>query len=144
MASNSPATPIPAPKRLSKDLAARILDRAANLDAAEEKIDVATLRAAAYDAGISPDAFERALSETARSVREPTIPSERSSRVNGYEVAVKTFWVGIATGTLAFALAVAFLGSPDEDAIAGAVIAGGGALAGVFVHLLRRFRDRNR
>src|SRR5687767_9529080 len=137
------STPIPAPKRLSRDLAARILDRAATLDASEEKVDVSTLRAAAYDAGISPEAFERALIEAAASVRVPSPKAERS-RPNGYEVAVKTLWVGLTTGTVAFLLAVAIFGSPDEDAIAGALIAGGGALAGVFVHLLRKFRDPNR
>jgi hypothetical protein len=138
----SPATPIPAPKRLSKDLAARILDRAANLDAAEENVDVATLRAAAYDAGISPEAFERALIEAAGSVRATNAAVR--SRANAYEVATKALWVGLVTGTLAFSLAVVIFGTPDEDAIAGALIAGGGALAGVFVHLLRKFRDRNR
>lgn len=140
---SSPSTPIPAPKRLSKDLAARILDRAARLDATEEHVDVATLRAAAYDAGISPEAFERALIEAAASMRATPLPAQRS-RSNAYEVAVKTLWIGSITGTAAFLLAVAILGSPDEDAIAGALIAGGGALAGVFVHLLRKFRDRNR
>jgi hypothetical protein len=136
------STPIPAPKRLSKDLAARILDRAANVDATEEKVDVATLRAAAYDAGISPDAFERALAETAASVRQPTFAPQPTS-VNGYEIASKTFWVGLVTGTLAILVASILLG-PDDDATAGAVIGGGGALVGVFVHLLRTFRNRNK
>jgi hypothetical protein len=138
----SPSTPLPAPKRLSKDLAAHILDRAATLDAAEEKIDVATLRAAAYDAGISPEAFERALSEAAASVREPRAAPPRAV-VDGYEVAIKTFWVGLVTGTLAIVAASIMLG-PDDNATAGAVIGGGGALVGVFVHLLRLFRNRNR
>ena len=138
----SPATPIPAPKRLSRDLAARILDRAATLDAAEEKVDVSTLRAAAYDAGISPEAFERALAEAAASARVTNAPAARS-RGNAYDVAVRALWVGLITGTLAFSLAVVIFGTPDEDAIAGALIAGGGALAGVFVHLLRKFRKPN-
>ena len=138
MPSNS--TPIPAPKRLSRDLAARVLDRAATIDAAEDKVDVATLRAAAFDAGISPDAFERALVETSASVREPTAASS-GTRVDGYDVASKTFWVGLATGTAAIAVASLILG-PDKDATAGAVIGGGGAIIGSFVHLLRRFRKR--
>ncbi|MGH7678368.1 MAG: hypothetical protein ACRENU_07885 [Gemmatimonadaceae bacterium] len=138
MPSNS--TPIPSPKRLSKDLAARVLDRAATIDAAEEKVDVATLRAAALDAGISPDAFERALAEASISARESAVPAR--SRVNGYEVAVTTFWVGLVTGTAAIVLASALLGA-DKDATAGAVIGGGGALVGTFIHLLRKFRNRN-
>src|SRR5687768_18609883 len=100
MFATMPSTPIPAPKRLSRDLAARILDRAATLDATEEKVDVATLRAAAYDAGISPEAFERALIEAAASVRHPTTSASRGA-FDGYGIAVKTFWVGLVTGTLA-------------------------------------------
>ena len=139
MPSNS--TPIPSPKRLSKDLAARVLDRAATIDAAEEKVDVTTLRAAALDAGISPDAFERALAEASVSARESAALPARS-RVNGYEIAITTFWVGLLTGTAAIVVASALLGA-DKDATAGAVIGGGGALVGTFVHLLRKFRNRN-
>lgn len=135
------STPIPAPKRLSRDLAARILDRAATLDAAEEKVDVATLRAAAFDAGISPEAFERALVEASASVRESAVAPSRT-HVNAYEVATKAFWVGLVTGTLAILVAFLILG-PDDGAAAGAAIGGGGALVGVFVHLLRKFRNRN-
>jgi len=108
MPSNS--TPIPTPKRLSRDLAARILDRAATLDATEQKVDVATLRAAAFDAGISPEAFERALAEAAVVARE-SVAAPTRTRV---------------------------------DATAGAIIGGGGALVGTFVHLLRTFRNRNK
>jgi hypothetical protein len=133
------STPIPTPKRLSRDLAARILDRAATLDATEEKVDVATLRAAAFDAGISPEAFERALAEAAVSVRESA--GAPAQRVDGYDVAVKTFLVGLATGTVAIVIVSLALG-PDQDATAGAVIGGGGALVGSFIHLLQRFRNR--
>ena len=139
---SSPSTPIPAPKRLSRDLAARILDRAATLDAVEEKVDLSTLRAAALDAGISPDAFERALSETTASLRDPTAAQGRT-RVNAYELAFKTFWIGLITGTVAIVGAFAIFG-PDETAAAGAAIGGGGALVGTFVHLLQRFRNRDR
>ena len=136
------STPLPAPKRLSKDLAARILDRAANLDAAEEKVDVSTLRAAALDAGISPDAFERALAEGSVVAREAAATSSRN-RVDAYDVASKTFWVGLLSGTAAIVVVSLALG-PDKDATAGAIIAGGGALIGVFVSLLHRFRNRDR
>ena len=130
------------PSRLSKDLAARVLDRAASIDAAEEKIDIETLRAAALDAGISPESFERALSETAASVRSTSVPAE-SLRPNAYEVASKTLWVGAVSGALVVAGAMLIFG-PDEDALAGAAVGAGGVLAGVFVHLLRVFRKRNR
>ena len=130
------------PPRLSKDLAARILDRAASIDATVEKVDVATLRAAALDAGISPEAFERALWEAATPIRERTSVPERPP-ATAYEIASATLWVGAATGALAILIASAILG-PDDDALAGAVIGGGGALVGVFVHLLRKFRSRNR
>src|SRR5687767_1046472 len=103
MFATMPSTPIPAPKRLSRDLAARILDRAATLDAAEEKVDVATLRAAAYDAGISPEAFERALAEAAVAARESAVAPTRT-RVDAYDVASKTFWVGLLTGAAAIAV----------------------------------------
>ena len=132
---------MPVPGRLPKELAARILDRAASLDAAEDRVDVKTLRAAALDAGISPEAFERALAEAAASIREPV----RMSRapVDAYGVAVSTFWVGLLSGGLTILAAMAVFG-PDEDALAGAAIGAGGALVGVFVHLLRTFRNRNR
>jgi hypothetical protein len=128
--------------RLSKDLAARVLDRAARIDAAEEKIDLVTLRAAAVDAGISPDSFERALSETAASVRSTSFPTE-NSHPSAYEVASKTVWIGAVSGAIVVALAMLVFG-PDEDALAGAAVGGGGVLAGVFVHLLNVFRKRNR
>jgi len=140
MPSNS--TPIPTPKRLSRDLAARILDRAATLDATEQKVDVATLRAAAFDAGISPEAFERALAEAAV-VARGSVAAPTRTRVDAYDVASKTFWVGLLTGTAAIAVASLILG-PDDDATAGAIIGGGGALVGTFVHLLRTFRNRNK
>ena len=137
-----PTTPLPTPKRLSRDLAARILDRAATLDATEEKVDVATLRSAAYDAGISPDAFERALAEASVAARvSPAAPP--ATRVDGYDIAVRAIMVGFLTGMAAIVAASLALG-PDKDATAGAVIGGGGALLGVFVHLLQRFRNRNR
>jgi hypothetical protein len=133
--------PNPTPARLSKDLAARVLDRAASIDAAEEKIDIATLRAAALDAGISPDSFERALSETAAAVRNMPLSTERPP-ASAYDVASGTFWVGAISSALVVGLAMVVFG-PDEDALAGAAIGAGGALIGVFVHLLRKFRKRD-
>jgi hypothetical protein len=132
----------PTPSRLSKDLAARVLDRAARIDATEEKIDVDTLRAAAFDAGISPDAFERALYETSVPVLDTPLPTA-GPRPNAYEIAVKTFWVGAISGAIVVAGAMLIFG-PDEDALAGAAVGAGGVLAGVFIHLLRVFRKRKR
>src|SRR5687767_8038781 len=113
-------SPNSTPSRLSKDLAARVLDRAASIEAAEERIDIETLRAAALDAGISPESFERALSETAASVRETPFPAERA-RPSAYDVAAGTFWVGAVSGALVIGLAMLIFG-PDEDALAGAAI----------------------
>jgi hypothetical protein len=49
---------------ISDDKAAQVLDRAAQLDAARgREVSVQDLREAALEAGISPDAFERALAE---------------------------------------------------------------------------------
>jgi hypothetical protein len=132
--------PNPTPSRLSRDLAARVLDRAASIEAAQEKIDIETLRAAALDAGISPESLERALAETAASARATPVPAERP---RAYDVAVGTFWVGAVSGAVVIALAMLIFG-PDEDALAGAAVGGGGALLGVFVHLLREFRNPKR
>jgi hypothetical protein len=128
------------PHRLSRDLASRVLDRAASIDAAAEPVDIETLRAAAFDAGISPEAFERALAETAPAVRETPLTHEQP---HAYDVAVKASWVGLLTGAAAIGAAMVIFG-PDDDALAGATIGGIGALVGVFVHLLARFRKRSR
>lgn len=55
----------PVPKALPEPLAARLLERASELDAAHRAhfVDVAALRAAANEAGISERAFNEALAE---------------------------------------------------------------------------------
>jgi hypothetical protein len=88
--------------KLPKEIATKILDRAANLDGTDERIDLATLRSAALDAGISPDAFERALVESMTAApqrtREPEPP-----RLNFYETAIKTTVAGVIGATVVIA-----------------------------------------
>ena len=56
--------------RISEDKAALVLDRAAQLDATRgREMSFAELREVALEAGISPEAFERALAEV-RGMRE--------------------------------------------------------------------------
>lgn len=58
--------PATAPDRIAEDRAAKILERAAALDAKRNsEIEIEQLREAAADAGISPEAFEQALREHA-------------------------------------------------------------------------------
>jgi hypothetical protein len=61
--------------------------------------------------------------------------------VNAYEVAAKSAAFGIAGGTGAILFVTLVFGdAPPTDAVVGALIAGGGMLAGVLAYLLRRFR----
>lgn len=63
---------------LSDQVAQRILARAAELDAAQRaEIDVANLRSAAVEAGISPSAFESALAEMQGGESLPAAPARR-------------------------------------------------------------------
>ena len=121
---------------LSRDIAAQILDRAATIDAAERH-DLTTLRSAAADAGISPESFDRALAEMVAGAPREARPT-KVERANLYEVALKSALIGVMSGIVSFAVASFMLGSPSEDAVAGAVIGGGGALAGVLTYLLHR------
>ena len=61
------------------------------------------------------------------------------NRANQYEIALKSVLIGTMSGILAVALVSIGIGSPNTDAVAGAVIGGGGALAGVLVYLLRKW-----
>lgn len=122
------------PPQLSRDLAAEILDRAAAIDAAERH-DLTTLRSAAVDAGISPESFDRALAEMVASTPRET-PPRTADRGRAYEIALKGSIIGVGCGVLAFAIASMLLGSPNADAVAGAVIGGGGALAGALTYLI--------
>jgi hypothetical protein len=65
--------------QISAEKAAALLDRAARLDAAAGKwVDIAELREAALEAGISATAFDRALAEL-ESRRQPAEPVSVSS-----------------------------------------------------------------
>ncbi|MGH7638956.1 MAG: hypothetical protein ACREOK_15005 [Gemmatimonadaceae bacterium] len=128
------------PPRLSRDLAAEILDRAARIDA-DERFDLANLRSAAADAGISQEAFERALAEMVQSSRPVASPVD-SSRPNAYEVAFKAIGVGALSGFLAMAVVSLAVGeAPPGDALLGALVVGGGALAGVVTYLIRKLKS---
>jgi hypothetical protein len=64
--------------RISEEKAALVLDRAARIDAGHGKwLDVSELREAALEAGISLEAFERALLEI-EAMEEGAVPTEVS------------------------------------------------------------------
>ena len=64
--------PEPGTTRIAEDRAAKILERAAALDAKRNtEIEVDQLREAAEDAGISPEAFDEALRENASELTAP-------------------------------------------------------------------------
>ena len=66
---------------LPEHVAQRILARASELDAAQRAaIDVANLRAAAVEAGISPSAFDSALAEVGRGDQMVPTPPRRGGR----------------------------------------------------------------
>jgi hypothetical protein len=80
MSQTSPTQDLqPGNTRIAEDRAARILERAAALDAKRNtEIELDQLREAAEDAGISPQAFEQALRETAS---EPPPPAGKRGKV---------------------------------------------------------------
>jgi hypothetical protein len=119
--------------KLPREIATKILDRAANLDGTDERIDLATLRSAALDAGISPDAFERALVESISTAPQPPRVPERHepSRLNFYETAIKASIAGAIGGTLTI-LGLDSFGDVD---FASAAITGTSVLAGVLTYL---------
>lgn len=122
-------------RQLSRDLAAEILDRAAAIDAAESH-DLTTLRSAAVDAGISAESFDRALAEMVASAPREAPPAV-ADRGRVYEIALKGALIGVLSGVLAIALvSLALGGPPPADAVAGAAVGGGGALAGALAYLL--------
>ena len=119
--------------RLPREIATKILDRAARLDGTDERIDLATLRSAALDAGISPDAFERALVE-AMSAAPQGMRSTEPLRLNFYEVAIKASVSGLIGGALVMAFLSVFAGATSND-LPVAVLSGAGVLAGVITYL---------
>lgn len=130
----------PTPPRLSRDLAAEILDRAARIDA-DERFDLTNLRSAAVDAGISQEAFERALAEMVQSSR-PVGSPVGSSRLNAYELAFKAIGIGALSGFLAIVVvSLAFGDAPPGEVVGGALLGGGGALAGVVTYLIRKLKS---
>jgi hypothetical protein len=58
------------------DAAARLLERASELDAAASGATVTELRSAAAEAGISPSAFDAALAELRRNQQKPAIDAQ--------------------------------------------------------------------
>lgn len=128
---------VPTTPRLPRDLAVEILDRAARLDA-EERFDMPSLRSAAADAGISQDAFDRALAEAIAARSQPVQQAPVAER--DVEVPTRAFLVGIGTAALAISVASLALGAPSIDALAGAVVGAGGGLLGSYIYLLRKHR----
>src|SRR5687767_8915523 len=122
--------------KLPREIATKILDRAANLDAIDERVDLATLRSAAADAGISPEAFERALVESISTAPQPARIPERheASRLNFYEVAIKTTIAGLIGGTVVIGGLSPFA-DPAPGDLAFVAIGATGVLAGVMTYL---------
>ena len=89
--------PLPRSQRqrdvLTDQVAHRILARAAELDAAQKAaVDVANLRAAAVEAGISPSAFDSALDEVQGGQHRPaTPPRRRRTRIRMLLLAAPVF-----------------------------------------------------
>lgn len=77
-----PRRPGPEREVLSRSVSERLLARAAELDAAQRAgADLATLRAAAAEAGISPTAFDAALAEIRADGQAPAVrPARRRPR----------------------------------------------------------------
>ena len=132
------------PIQLPRELATEILDRAAKLDAGDERIDLATLRSAAVDAGISADAFERALVESISMSPRPArrhIAEGEANAANLFELGAKMTMVGTAAGLLAIAVVSLLVGDgPGEDAMLGAAVGGFGAIAGLVAYVWRKVK----
>lgn len=128
------------PPRLSGDLTAEILDLAARIDA-DERFELTAVRSAAVDAGISQEAFERALAKMVQLSRPAASPAD-SSAPNAYEVAFKAVGMGALSGFLAIAVVSLAVGeAPPGDVVGGALLGGGGALAGVVAYLIRKLKS---
>jgi hypothetical protein len=126
--------------KLSREIASKVLDRAASLDATDERIDLATLRSAAVDAGISPDAFERALVESLATshVRRP---AAEPSRLNFYEASLKATIAGVIGGTAAITVvSVVFSDIGPMHLLPGAVVGGIGILTGALSYLKNKLK----
>ena len=74
--------PSPDPDReiIRDDAAARLLERASEIDAAATGATVTELRSAAAEAGIRPSAFDAALAELRRNDAAPVIDAKKSHR----------------------------------------------------------------
>ena len=125
--------------KLPRETATKILDRAARLDGTDERIDLATLRSAALDAGISADAFERALVESMSTAPQATRHAD-PQRLNFSETAIKASVSGVVGGALVLAFLLAFAGATSND-LPVAAIGGAGVLAGVITYLKRKLKD---
>ena len=132
----------PISAKLPREIASKILDRAASLDATDDRIDLATLRSAAVDAGIAPDAFERALVESlaAPHVQRPPAAVE-PSRLNFYEASLKATIAGVVGGTLAITVvSVVFSDIGPLDLLPGAIVGGIGILAGALSYFRNKLK----
>ena len=124
--------------KLPREIATKILDRAASLDGTDERIDLATLRAAAMDAGISPDAFERALVES-MSVASQRTRAPDAPRLNFYEIAIKATLSGLIGATVVIAPLAPFADMDPGDWVLPAITLVG-VLAGVFTYLKAKLK----
>jgi hypothetical protein len=97
--------PEPGNTRIAEDRAAKILERAAALDAKRNtEIELHQLREAAEDAGISPEAFDEALRESATELAAPSAGKrgKAGSTAGGPPIAVTdlTHYAAILTDVL--------------------------------------------
>jgi hypothetical protein len=135
--------------RISEEKAALVLDRAAKIDAGHGRwLDVAELRDAALEAGISLEAFERALAEVERMTEAAAVTpaAETESRVTLAEPSRAATLAGrsamLAGGFLIGGLALLLSGpfGLDDAGIAFALLI---ALAAVIGSVVRHARRRD-
>lgn len=131
----------PISTKLPRDVASKILDRAASLDVTDERIDLATLRSAAVDAGISPDAFERALVESLAPNAQRSPAAAESSPPNFYEASLKAAGAGVVGATVAITIvSVVFSDIGPLQLLPGAIVGGIGILAGALGYLKNKLK----
>jgi len=132
----------PIPAKLQREIASKILNRAASLDATDERLDLATLRSAAIEAGISPDAFERAVVESLASPHVQRQPAGvEQSRLNVYEAGLKATIAGVIGGAMAITgVSVVFSDIGPLDLLPGAIVGGIGIIAGTLSYFKNKLQ----
>jgi hypothetical protein len=135
----------PQERQISAEKAAALLDRAAKLDASAGKwVDIAELREAALEAGISATAFDRALAEleSRRAVAEAVSVSARASTAAAttatYPARLVSSVVMLSVGFLIGGLAMLLTGLFGEAAIGFSLILAFLVFLGALIKGVRR------